>query len=76
MVDLIAQEENNKKHRGGEREEGNCNQCVQKNNSACMEMGSVRLHTVQVVPPEALSDSRSHMVNKDRNTSSPEQQRW
>lgn len=31
MVDLIAQEENNKKHRGGEREEGNCNQYVQKN---------------------------------------------
>lgn len=37
-----------------------------------MEMGSVRLHAVQVVPSEALSDSLSHTVNKDGKTSSAE----
>lgn len=70
MVELIAQEENDKKCRCRGREEGNCNHA--KINSACVEMSSVRLHSVQVAPSGALSDGISHVVNKDGKDSSAE----
>lgn len=72
MVELIAQEENDKKRREGGKEEGNCNQHMQKPTQHAWKWAQLRLHTVQVVPAGALSDGVSHVVNKDGKNSSTE----